>query len=187
MKTLLTLFVLFFSSSVVADDISDFQIEGISVGDSALIYFSEKQIKENTWDYYNDKTFTPVQMDELSFFKIYDAVDFEYKTGDTNYIIHSLSGIIFHKYNIEDCYSKMDDIYKELSKLFKNAKILEKEVTPAPFDSKSLKTDYMFLLNSGSVAVACYDYSIEDGGDDFLSVEIQTNEFYDWLLHKAYK
>jgi len=187
MKTLLTLFVLFFSSSVVADDISDFQIEGISVGDSALIYFSEKQIKENTWDYYNDKTFTPVQMDELSFFKIYDAVDFGYKAGDTNYIIHDLSGIIFYKYNIEDCYSKMDDIYRELSTLFKNAKILEKEVTPAPFDSKSFKTDYIFLLNSGSVVVACYDYSIEDGGDDRLSIEIQTNEFYDWLLHKAYK
>ena len=187
MKTLLTLFVLLFSSLVVADDISDFEIEGISVGDSALDFFSEKQIKENTWDYYDDKTFTPVQMDELSFFKIYDAVDFGYKTGDTNYIIHDLSGIIIYKNNITDCYIKMDKIYIELSQLFKNAEILEKEVTPAPFDSKSLKTDYTFLLNSGSVAVACYDYSKEHGGNDFLSVEIQTKEFYDWLSYKAYK
>ena len=188
-KLLILLFSLFFlsSPSVFADDISDFEIEGMSIGDSALDFFSEKQIKENTWDYYNDKTFTPVQMDELSFFKIYDAVDFGYKTGDTNYIIHNLSGIIFHKYNIEDCYSKMDDIYKELSKLFKNAKILEKEVTPAPFDSKSFKTDYSFILDSGFVEVACYDFSNEDGGDDFLSVEIQTKEFSDWLFHKAYK
>ena len=187
MKILLTLFVLLFSSSVVAEDISDFEIEGMSVGDSALIYFSKKQIKENTWDYYDDKTYTPVQNDKLPFFKTYDAVDFGYKSGDTKYIIHDLSGIIFHKYNIEDCYKTMDEIYKELSQLFQNAEILEKEVTSAPFDSKSLKTDYTFLLNSGSVAVACYDFSNEDGGDDFLSVEIQTNEFYDWLVHKAYK
>ena len=45
MKILLTLFVLLFSSSVVADDISDFEIEGFSIGDSLLEHFSEKEIK----------------------------------------------------------------------------------------------------------------------------------------------
>ena len=47
MKILLTLFVLLFSSSVFADDISDFQIEGMSIGDSALDFFNEKVIKES--------------------------------------------------------------------------------------------------------------------------------------------
>ena len=46
MKTLLTFFILFFSSSVFAEDISDFQIEGISIGDSLLDFFSEAEIKE---------------------------------------------------------------------------------------------------------------------------------------------
>ena len=187
MKIFLVLFVLLFSSSVVAEDISDFQIEGMSIGDSALDFFSEKQIKENEWDYYNDKTFTPVQIDGLSFFKNYDAVDFGYKTGDTKYTIHDLSGIIIYKYNIKDCYSKMDEIYKELLLLFKNAKKLEKLVTTAPYDSKSFKTDYSFVLDSGFIEVACYDFSNEHGGDDFLSVAIQTEEFNDWLIHKAYK
>ena len=44
MKFFLTLFVLLFSSSVVADDISDFEIEGISIGDSLLDYMSEEEI-----------------------------------------------------------------------------------------------------------------------------------------------
>ena len=44
MKILLTLFVLLFSPSVLAEDISDFQIEGMSVGDSLLDYFSEEEI-----------------------------------------------------------------------------------------------------------------------------------------------
>ena len=44
MKTFLTFFVLLFSSSLFADDISDFQIEGISIGDSLLNYFSEDEI-----------------------------------------------------------------------------------------------------------------------------------------------
>ena len=187
MKKILVLFILLFFSSAFADDVSDFQIEGMSVGDSALDFFSEKQIKENERDFYDDKTFTPVQMDELSFFKTYDAVDFRYKTEDTKYIIHALSGIIIYKNNIADCYSTMDEIDKELSQLFKNAEKLEKLVTPAPFDSKSLKTDIVFQLDSSSVTVACYDYSKEHGADDLLSVELVTNEFSDWLYYKAYK
>ena len=49
MKKLLTLlFALYFlsSPSVFADDISDFQIEGISIGDSLLDYMTEDEILE---------------------------------------------------------------------------------------------------------------------------------------------
>ena len=43
MKILLKFLVLliFFQSSTIADDISEFEIEGMSIGDSALKYFSE--------------------------------------------------------------------------------------------------------------------------------------------------
>ena len=46
MKILITLFALFFSSLVIAEDISDFEIEGMSVGDSLLDYMSEEEIKK---------------------------------------------------------------------------------------------------------------------------------------------
>ena len=49
MKRLYTfLFLIFFSfqTSSLADDIRDFQIEGISIGDSLLDYMSEEEIKE---------------------------------------------------------------------------------------------------------------------------------------------
>ena len=45
MKIILTLFIFSFSSSVFANNISDFQIEGMSIGDSLLDYFSEEKIK----------------------------------------------------------------------------------------------------------------------------------------------
>ena len=60
MKILLTLFVLLFSSSMFADDISDFQIEGMSIGDSALDFFSKVDIIKNSKSYYKNKKFTPV-------------------------------------------------------------------------------------------------------------------------------
>ena len=98
-KLSICLFLILFSFSALsfADDISDFQIEGMSIGDSALDYFTEEQIQKNKKDYYKDKTFTPVQNDYLPFFETYDAVDFDYKTGDNNYIIHALSGIIIYE------------------------------------------------------------------------------------------
>ena len=50
MKKILTLFILifFFNLHVQAENIEDFEIEGISLGDSALEFFTEAQIKKNT-------------------------------------------------------------------------------------------------------------------------------------------
>jgi len=53
MKKLLGILVLglLLSTSAYTDDIKDFQIERISIGDSALDYFSEKEIKKNKRKY----------------------------------------------------------------------------------------------------------------------------------------
>ena len=52
-------FFLLFSSPVMADDISDFEIEGMSIGDSLLDYMSEEKIKteleENRYMYEQEK------------------------------------------------------------------------------------------------------------------------------------
>ena len=82
----------FFLVSCERNYIKNLQIEGISLGDSALDFFDENQIKDNEWDYYKNKYYTPVQLERMPFFKTYDAVDFSYKTGDGNYKIHDLTG-----------------------------------------------------------------------------------------------
>ena len=50
MRVFIAVLVLIFSlqSWTKADDISDFEIEGISIGDSALDFFSESEIKKNS-------------------------------------------------------------------------------------------------------------------------------------------
>ena len=47
MKILLSILILVFSlqSWTKADDISEFQIEGISIGDSALNFYSKRKLK----------------------------------------------------------------------------------------------------------------------------------------------
>jgi hypothetical protein len=49
MKKFLAILILIFTlpTPSQADDIRDFQIEGMSIGDSLLDYFSEEEIKTN--------------------------------------------------------------------------------------------------------------------------------------------
>ena len=45
------IFIICFQPWTKAGDIKDFEIEGISIGDSALDYFSKTQIKNNSYTY----------------------------------------------------------------------------------------------------------------------------------------
>ena len=94
MKTLLTLFVLLIPSSVFADDISDFEIEGMSIGDSLLDYLSKKEINNNIveiYDYYNNQDFTTVQLSNHRILTQYDGLQINIKRKDQKYIIYALS------------------------------------------------------------------------------------------------
>ena len=59
MKKILAILILIFflQTPSQADDIRDFQIEGMSIGDSALDYFSEEEIKKNTDAPWPNKTY----------------------------------------------------------------------------------------------------------------------------------
>ena len=186
MKKLLAIVVLslMLITSSWADDIRDFQIEGISIGDSALDYFSEEKILNNRKHYFKNKTYTPVEIDDESF-EIYDGVQFGYKTGDKNYTILGLAGNINYPNNIKPCYKKMDEIVTELTELFKNiARITEKETITQtidkPGDTKKVAVAYWFDSND-LVVVACYDYSEESRYMDNLAVAVDTKEYNDFL------
>ena len=80
MKRLLIIFIVLFSfqSWTKADDIRDFEIEGISLGDSLFDHFSEKEIKNFGIEYYPDKEFRVLSVTSNRF-KNYDAMQFNIK------------------------------------------------------------------------------------------------------------
>ncbi len=186
MRVFIIFLVLIFSlqSWAKADDIRDFEIEGISIGDSALDYFKESHLKKNTWDY-PDKKFKRVQNDELPFFEIYDAVDFNFKTGDNSYKIYSLKGVLFYNNkDIKDCYKKMDEIVSEMDEIFKDLKKWPKRTYKHANDKsgKSKVTDVAYEFNNGdTISIVCYDYSKAHGSQDHLSVNLSLYEFRDWI------
>ena len=102
MKTLLTLFVLLFSSSVLAEDISDFEIEGISIGDSLLDYMSEEEIFNNKINYFQGKRqFYVVSSGDLKL-KNFDSIEFYLKTNDKKFIIKYFTNFIFYHHNFQE-------------------------------------------------------------------------------------
>ena len=192
MKIFLSILILIFcfQSWSKANDIKDFEIEGISIGDSALNFFSENQIKNNSMDFFKSKRFTPVQNDQLSFFKTYDAVDFVYKTSDKEYIIQELSGVLIYENNVQDCYNKLSEIESEMDNIFPFTKKYPKRTFKHRNDptQKSLVTDIEYVFKNGdSVQLACYDYSEEYGSQDHLAVSLATKEIYDFYVNEAYK
>ena len=98
MKKLSTyLFLILFSvqTSSLGSNISDFQVEGISIGDSLLDYMSEEEIKNNVVHVYEDKKFTISEYKKS--FELYDALGFAYKTDDKKYMVQGMQGQIEFK------------------------------------------------------------------------------------------
>ena len=89
LSTYLFLVLFSFSTPSFGDDISKFQIEGMSIGDSLLDYFSKKQIINNKVDYsYKNNDFYAVKFDNLISSETYDGGEVYLKTNDENYIIY---------------------------------------------------------------------------------------------------
>ena len=83
MRLFISVLVLIFSfqSLVKADDIRDFQIEGMSVGDSLLDYFSEEEITKKKFYYPKSKKFAAFAK-EVPSFETYEAFQVHFKDDD---------------------------------------------------------------------------------------------------------
>ena len=198
MKRLLIIFILTFSFQTLtkADDISEFQIEGISIGDSLLDYFTKKQIRikrKYRIKYPNSKKFTAITFDEDPKLKVYDSIQANVKTNDKKYIIYSISGISYFDNNIGKCKEQMKLISKELIKIFPNASNINK-TKKHEYDKsgKSLIHQSIFDMDSGAEArVECYDWSKKMSKkhnlDDQLIVSILGENFSYFMANEAYK
>ena len=192
MKKLSTyLFLIFFSFQTPswADDISDFEIEGMSIGDSLLDYFSKKEIKDNTnTNYYTNNTYTSVSFNKLPVFEIYESVEFNYKTDDKKYIIAAIVGGLFCEENIEKCNKKQKEIDLEISNMFENAqKDVHKNKHTADKSGKSTTSQINYWFKSKEVvSIELIDWSEkitnEKGWTDNVSVLFYTSDFAQWII-----
>ena len=194
MKRLLLIFILTFSFQTLtkADDIRDFQIEGMSIGDSALDYFTEDEITKNIkWHYNNDKKnneFVIVEFYNYKTAKQYDGIQIAVKPKDKEYKIYIIAGAIqYENTKIEDCYSEMQKIDTELLDVFPSSDREEKiQKLKADKTGKSnVNSVYYFFTDGGNASVQCYYYSKNFPGSNSknnLRVGIRSKEYREWYF-----
>jgi len=187
-----------------ADDISEFEIEGMSIGDSLLDYFSEKDIwKEKNSPYvfyYKDDKFVDLGVGEGKGFnlikklEVYDDVGVTVKPDDNKYKIYSLDGRLMCV-NINICMSKKEDIVSELINFFGEEATHVTYESDHAFDktgnSKTYNTSFSFKSHNDMVRVTVYDWSKkmteENKYPDNLKLEIASEEFIYFMENEAYK
>ena len=113
LSTYLFLLLFSFQTSSWADDIRDFQIEGMSIGDSALDFFSEEKINNATDESYKNKLFITKTID-LKNSGLYDFVQLTYKRSDKKKNLYSIIAGKSFPNNIKKCkkYIKHINIHK---------------------------------------------------------------------------
>ena len=199
MKVFIAVLVLIFSlqSWIKADDIKDFQIEGMSIGESLLDYFSESEIKSRLFgDYPASDRFKRFYASNLDWFETYKGVQVNFIKNDKKYIIHVIAGQIDFPNNINACLKAQKEVVKELDTLFPTAKKISRKIKKE-FDKKGKSTSnyvaYIYEENKKEwqIGVTCDDWSKEitkkKNMQDNLSVSIRSPEFVQFLRHEAYK
>ena len=197
MKKLLGILVLglFLITPSQADDIRESEIEGMSIGDSALDYFSENELIQNKEYYKNSKSKTFFLTNVYSSsFEIYDNLMFHFKDNDPKYIIHSIAGALFFSddgiRNTEECMIERKKVDKELTEIFYNSKRVVGDDRPHEGDitGQSFEHGIYYWLKEGSLAsVSCNEYSKAFGGNNHLKVIVYSKAFAHWITNVAYE
>jgi hypothetical protein len=191
MKKLFIIIVILicFQSLSKADDIRDFQLEGISVGDSLLDHFSKKKINENRLNYdYGKKGFYATSFYKEKFFDKYESLEIHLKDNDNSFLIYSVDALIFYD-NIDDCYKKQNEIKDSISSIFENTKRIDAGFKKLNGDKsgKSTTKAYYWQTKEGFVTLECYDWSNEitekSSWADNLRISVINNELNNWLTN----
>ena len=189
LSTYLFLFLFGFFVSSYADNIKDFGIDGIDIGDTLLDYISKEEILkeiEINKSVYSHLTgeFGEVYMSSNNL-KNYEVISVFVKLNDKNYKIHGVRGMISYDNNIEECYAQKNKIVNGISSNYKNTKTIKADYVEKYL--KEIQSRIIFFNSEFEIWVSCLEYEkshktknnyiIKDG----LSVFVLLKELKNWF------
>ena len=201
MRVFLAVLVLIFSfqSWTKADDISDFEIEGMSIGDSLLDYASKEEINASMITDYKSKLYSrfTIRSINLNPLELYDDIQVHFKTKDKNFIIVSMSGGIYNSNEFDQCLKDKKQVIKDISTILPNTMRIDGGTSPwltVDSSGKTITSTYYFNFGSNKyndyIEVACYDWNEELDrnmrGNDHLKVAAHSKKFGKWMSEEAY-
>ena len=163
-----------FQSWTNADDITEFEIEGMSIGDSVLKYYSKKELndfyqieypKSNKYQGYEIPNF----LSKIKF-NNYQSITLHWLKDDKQMKIVSISGINLYPNNLNKCLTERDKISSDIKLILKNSVIDEYNGNyGSGNDSKSYNIEH--VLNNGSIKIWCTDWDKKTEKEDNVSKE----------------
>jgi len=187
-----------FQSLTKADDIRDFEIDGYSLNESLLNYYSKEDLKKNWKREKNNYGFKSKKYFKFAF-EIKDRSLYERKIiiytlrKDKKYKIQSITAFAYYPNKIDKCYDTQLILSKEFETIFPNTKkeIFEYNNKHDPH-GQSTEKDIVFIFDDGSEAgIACLDwgekYTKQNKSEDHMQVFLDTKGYADWLKGPAYK
>ena len=186
MKILLSILILTFSlqSWTKADDIRDFEIEGISVGDTALKILNKNQILEEIEIGKDEYSWTDQKFTDLYSYNSssYDKLVMAVKRNDPEFIIYAVLGQIDYK-DINECFEKQNDIEKTFDNMFSNSKKDKWSQDHTQDQTGKSKVHWIvYSFNTGDkVEIVCFDMAKHMNQPSGLDVGIISAEYRNWL------
>ena len=189
MRLFLSILILIFSfqSFTKADNIRDFEIEGISIGDSLLDHYTKNEIINFIQDrqYPNSQRvkITKILSDN---FNTYEAVSADF-LNDGSYRIIKLSGRIFFENNIKECHKKMSEIDEDINEIFGNDNRYTGDKKHR-YDKSGRSTMKVigYTLGKDDIQIQCTDWHESMEMYDSLSFMLFTEEWMNFLNNEAY-
>ena len=183
--------ILSLQSSMKADNIEDFQIMGMAIGESLLNYYKEDEILNTNIMYYpNSKKFYQIAF--LVEGNLYDALNINLKKDDKKYNIYAIKGVKDYDNKLAKCIKHKTNVIKDVMNILKNTKENKGETDWDGYYGQSISYQSGFEINNGSIFINCIKWDKNNDTVksaewvDTFNVEVSTNEWRDWLNLEAY-
>ena len=147
-------------NSVLAENLENLEISGISVGESLLSHYSKDEIQysiKNTKNFYKDKKFMGITLPTNN--NEYDKIQVVLKPSDKNYKIFSISGMMNFDSDMIGCKKKMTIILNDIKESIPSIKF-QKADSIHGYDKtgKSMTYGYLFYFKNGAIDLYCTDW-----------------------------
>ena len=190
--SLYILLVLIWCHVGLADDIKNFEIEGMRVGESALNYFTKEEIEngKQSQQYPGSDRYIISNIFEHKNFEKYVQIQINYLKDDAEYHMGGILGSSPYD-DIKLCLKDKDVMENKMDKFFdvpaKQTATQDKHYDQTG-NSKTHITQY--FLKNGLVLITCDDWSTkmtnEENLRDIISVNLIGEDFKNFLATEAY-
>ena len=175
-----------------AEDIKNFEIEGMRVGESALNYFTKEEIEngKQPQQYPGSDKYIISNIIEHKNFKKFVQIQINYLKNDSQYHMGGILGSSPYD-DIKLCLKDKDVMENKMDKFFE-VPVKQTATQDKHYDSTGNSKTHItqYFLKNGLVLITCDDWSTkmtnEENLRDIISVNLIGEDFKNFLQTEAY-